>query len=108
MSSRTRQLRRPPALLVSVLVVSVLLAFTAACGSTAADPSAGPSDPDPAVSVDLEPTADGTDDVGTEQAVEATDTATGVSGEFATIDGSSIDLGPLAGQDVVLWFWAPW
>ena len=31
-----------------------------------------------------------------------------LSGEFATLDGGSIDLAALEGQDVVLWFWAPW
>jgi len=31
-----------------------------------------------------------------------------LNGEFATIGGSSIDLGDLQGKDVVLWFWAPW
>ncbi len=31
-----------------------------------------------------------------------------LSGTFETIEGTSIDLGDLEGQDVVLWFWAPW
>ena len=31
-----------------------------------------------------------------------------LSGEFETIAGSSIDLASLQGEDVVLWFWAPW
>lgn len=26
----------------------------------------------------------------------------------STIDGGQIDFGSLEGQDVVLWFWAPW
>ena len=34
--------------------------------------------------------------------------APALDGEFATLAGSSIDLGSLEGQDVVLWFWAPW
>ena len=25
-----------------------------------------------------------------------------------TVDGAQIDFGSLEGQDVVLWFWAPW
>lgn len=28
--------------------------------------------------------------------------------EFRTLDGETIDLQTLQGQDVVLWFWAPW
>ena len=28
--------------------------------------------------------------------------------EFETLDGSTIDLASLQGEDVVLWFWAPW
>ncbi len=29
-------------------------------------------------------------------------------GEFATLDGGSVNLAEFEGQDVVLWFWAPW
>lgn len=44
---------------------------------------------------------------------EPTATATAIlvpqlAGQFSTISGSQIDLGSLQGQDVVLWFWAPW
>ena len=28
--------------------------------------------------------------------------------EFETIDGKTFDLASLQGEDVVLWFWAPW
>ncbi|MEM8707987.1 MAG: hypothetical protein AAGE98_16100 [Actinomycetota bacterium] len=28
--------------------------------------------------------------------------------EFETLDGETIDLASLQGEDVVLWFWAPW
>lgn len=31
-----------------------------------------------------------------------------LSGEFATLGGTSIDLGSLEGKDAVFWFWAPW
>lgn len=31
-----------------------------------------------------------------------------LSGRFDTIDGDTIDLASLEGQDVVFWFWAPW
>ncbi|MEM7339885.1 MAG: hypothetical protein AAF467_14620 [Actinomycetota bacterium] len=31
-----------------------------------------------------------------------------LAGEVATVNGETIDLGSLEGQDVVLWFWAPW
>lgn len=36
------------------------------------------------------------------------DTQSALEGEFAALDGSSVDLAELRGQDVVLWFWAPW
>lgn len=29
-------------------------------------------------------------------------------GEFETLAGGTVDLDSLQGQDVVLWFWAPW
>ena len=31
-----------------------------------------------------------------------------LNGAFATVGGGQIDLGSLQGQDVILWFWAPW
>ena len=31
-----------------------------------------------------------------------------LNGTFSTVGGQSIDLASLQGQDVVLWFWAPW
>lgn len=31
-----------------------------------------------------------------------------LAGEFATISGGQIELNSLQGQDVILWFWAPW
>lgn len=31
-----------------------------------------------------------------------------LQGQAATIDGTSFDLGSLAGKDLVVWFWAPW
>ncbi len=30
------------------------------------------------------------------------------SGEATTVTGETFELGDLAGQDLVLWFWAPW
>ena len=31
-----------------------------------------------------------------------------LSGEFTALDGTTVDLATLQGEDVVLWFWAPW
>ncbi len=31
-----------------------------------------------------------------------------LTGEFASLDGQTIELDSLQGDDVVLWFWAPW
>ena len=31
-----------------------------------------------------------------------------LTGEVATVDGSTFDLASLQGQDLVVWFWAPW
>jgi hypothetical protein len=43
---------------------------------------------------------------------DATSTTQGepslLTGEFETLAGASFDLGSLEGEDVVLWFWAPW
>ncbi len=29
-------------------------------------------------------------------------------GEFASLDGTTLDIADFTGTDVVLWFWAPW
>ncbi len=34
--------------------------------------------------------------------------SSGLNGEFEALDGTTIDLAEFQGQDVVLWFWAPW
>ncbi len=34
--------------------------------------------------------------------------ADALQGQAATIEGTSFDLGSLAGKDLVVWFWAPW
>lgn len=34
--------------------------------------------------------------------------ADALQGQAAAIDGTSFDLGSLAGKDLVVWFWAPW
>ena len=39
---------------------------------------------------------------------DAASSAEALVDEFETIDGSTIDLTSLQGEDVVLWFWAPW
>ena len=38
----------------------------------------------------------------------AEETASLLDGSFSTISGDAIELGDLQGDDVVLWFWAPW
>lgn len=63
-----------------VVVVAVLTGlFASACG-TGGGASSGPVASAPDVLVD----------------------------EFETLDGTTIDLASLQGEDVVLWFWAPW
>ncbi len=42
------------------------------------------------------------------EAPAAEEAASVFSGEFQTLSGETFDLGSLEGQDVVLWFWAPW
>ncbi len=46
--------------------------------------------------------------VADESATAAESSGSGLSGQFDTVDGSSINLADFDGQDVVLWFWAPW
>ncbi len=66
--------------------------LVSACGAEASTPAAVGVAPAPGAASDGE--APGT------QAL--------LSGEFTTTSGATIDLASLEGQDVVLWFWAPW
>jgi len=57
----------------------------------------------------------GSDATVTEAAVTTGDSAPesapagpALEGTFPTVTGGQLDLGALAGQDTVLWFWAPW
>lgn len=61
-----------------LVIVALLGIFASACGSAAT--TSGPVASAPDVLVD----------------------------EFETIDGTTLDLASLQGEDVVLWFWAPW
>ena len=74
---------------VAAAVVALSLGATACGGSDADDQAAG--------SADSEATADG----------PVLD-ASVFSGEATTVDGARFDLGELADQDLVVWFWAPW
>lgn len=49
-------------------------------------------------------------DVATSAPVDAGESASAslLTGDFPTVQGGQIDLASLEGQDVVLWFWAPW
>ena len=64
------------------IIALALALFLAACGGSAS------------------PTATTSDAAATETAA--------LVGEFPTVSGDGIDLNSLEGQDVVLWFWAPW
>lgn len=67
----------------TAIVAFALALFLAACGGSLSD-QATTTDV-----VDVEPVA-------------------ALSGDFPTVSGAGIDLNSLEGQDVVLWFWAPW
>lgn len=64
----------------AVVLFTLLLT---ACGASTGEPSAGADQP-------------------------AVETTSPLTGSFETITGGQIELSSLEGQDVVLWFWAPW
>lgn len=101
--------------LVALLVLVALAA--AACGGSAdeagtdaassgsaeeAATDEAPTDAAPSGSADDAATDPASNGDGSEQGGAA------FEGEFPTLDGGSIDLASFEGQDVVLWFWAPW
>ena len=86
----TLRLRNP-------LVVVLLLSLVAlACGSPASETvSASVSEGSTAVTSDA-------------PALDTFETASLLVGEYETLSGEVIDLASLQGDDVVMWFWAPW
>ena len=73
-----------------VACVGAVALLTAACGSDASGPEAREVEP-------VEASADAADGL-----------SSVLTGEFTTLGGETLDLASLQGQDVVLWFWAPW
>ena len=76
---RARRAAAPAAALFALLLT--------ACGASTGEPSTG---------------------AGADVAQPAPETTSPLTGSFDTITGGQIELSSLEGQDVVLWFWAPW
>lgn len=72
----------------------------AACGGGAADTTA--------TDAPAETTAPAAEAETNEAADAAPVADSPLSGEFTTVSGQTIDLANFQGEDVVLWFWAPW
>lgn len=76
------------------LVALVMSGFLAtACGSA---------------TVDIETTTPASESEVAESTDQSSSQSSGLTGQFNTISGESVDLSTYQGQDVVLWFWAPW
>lgn len=72
----------------SAAATAALILMLAACGGDAST---------------IEAAAPASDD-----AAETAPAGPAIEGTFPTVAGGQLDLGALAGQDTVLWFWAPW
>ena len=90
MSLYTRRSR-----IVAFLAAALLL--LSACGGGATEPTEAAT---PATTAEAD-TADATGDAPAVQ-------ASLLEGSFTTTAGETIDLANFQGQDVVLWYWAPW
>ena len=78
-------------------IVAVLFGLVAAaCGGAATDTAS-----------EIEVPAEAEQTAEAEQPVE-TGPPSIFDGNFVDLNGESIDLASFEGQDVVLWFWAPW
>ena len=67
--------------------------FVAACGGGAETTADAPTTGDAIAAAEEQPDATAADLF---------------SGDFVDLNGEAIDFASLEGQDVVLWFWAPW
>ncbi len=94
-------MRSSPRSLIALLVAVTLVA--AACGADDAQPSTAEAET-------AATTAAGTESTAAEAAGDGavSPVSSPLSGTHTLVDGTSIDLDQFAGQDVVLWFWAPW
>ena len=87
--------------------VRSLLAALAAIAVVATSCGGGPADTAADVAVDVAESAPAPADQADQAVQSEEDTAEG-SFVATTVRGAQIDFGSLEGQDVVLWFWAPW
>lgn len=94
----------------SVLALLAALAlFATACGGSSAEVATSTSSAStPADNPAAAPEAEAPAPEAPEAAPEAEAAEPAISLVASTTTGGQIDFGSLAGQDVVLWFWAPW
>lgn len=90
---------RLPRRLRVILVASVLGLVAAACGGETTTPASTSE----ALEAQADAQAEALGDAAEESAGDSV-----FAGEFVDLNGDSIDLASYEGQDVVLWFWAPW
>ena len=90
----------------AVATTSVATTTEAPPEQVAEDPSDDEAPTDEAT--ETEPAQEAAPDSSTTDAQSAPNPDSPLNGTFATVGGQSIDLATLQGQDVVLWFWAPW
>ena len=93
---------RPPKKLRSLFAALVAIALVAAsCGGGSADNAEASA---PA----LAPAGRAGQADQSVQSVQSEEVTAEGSFVVATVGGGQIDFGSLEGQDIVLWFWAPW
>jgi hypothetical protein len=85
----------------SLVAAVVAAGVLAACASDAADQVVG-GDPAPTTSTTGAPPATPGRDDGGPAVPELLDFGA------SAVDGSSVDVAAFAGEDLVVWFWAPW
>ena len=88
-----------------ILIAAVFGLIAAACGG--ANETAAVDEPTASEAAESDAEAAVEEDVDAAAETPATDPGL-FGGEFIDLNGESIDLASLEGQDTVLWFWAPW
>jgi len=93
-----------------VAIVLAMAFLASACGTTEAPSAVDAAAQEPTASSTASGEAESGDngEATVPAQTDAVPVNSPLTGQFSTLSGESINLDDFQGEDVVLWFWAPW